>query len=85
MVSHARAFLNPQKRLIRIGTSSLLITTLLGLFFDPFRREYPDIEIVLREMRSDELSGLAGLGGIEHRFSDLVGVRCVGDRCNLFS
>jgi DNA-binding transcriptional LysR family regulator len=68
MVSHARAFLNPQKRLIRIGTSSLLNTTLLGLFLDPFRREYPDYEIILREMNMAELYRMLDQGLLDYVF-----------------
>jgi DNA-binding transcriptional LysR family regulator len=68
MVSHARAFLNPQKRLIRIGTSSFLNRTHLGLFLDPFRREHPDIGIVLREMNMAELYRKLDQGLLDYVF-----------------
>jgi DNA-binding transcriptional LysR family regulator len=51
----ARAFLKPEKRLIRIGTSPLISAHLLGLMIEPFTRQNPDVDIVLREMNIADL------------------------------
>src|SRR6266700_4667422 len=55
LVGQTRAFLHPAQRLIRIGTSPSLNTALLGLMLEPFRRENPDVDVVLREMNMTDL------------------------------
>lgn len=50
LVRQAQAFLKPDKRLIRIGTSPLVSSNLLGLMIEPFRQHNPDVDLVLREM-----------------------------------
>lgn len=56
LVQRAQAFLKPQKRLVRIGTSPLLDGRFLNLLIEPFRARSPDIELVLREMNMTDLS-----------------------------
>lgn len=55
LIQQSRAFHNPNKRLIRIGTSPLINTNLLGLMIEPFRLENPEIDLVLREMNISDL------------------------------
>ena len=56
LVQRAEAFLKPQKRLVRIGTSPLLDSRFLNLLIEPFRARSPDSELVLREMNMADLS-----------------------------
>lgn len=55
LVQQTQAFLSPDKRLIRIGTSPLVSANLLGLMIEPFRLRHPDVEVVLREMNMTDL------------------------------
>ncbi|PRC93171.1 LysR family transcriptional regulator [Solimicrobium silvestre] len=55
LVHQAQAFLQPEKRLIRIGTSPLINANLLGLMIEPFQRENPAVDVVLREMNMEDL------------------------------
>jgi DNA-binding transcriptional LysR family regulator len=55
LVFQARAFLKPEQRLIRIGTSPLINAHLLGLMIEPFKRQNNDVDIVLREMNMADL------------------------------
>lgn len=51
----ARAFLKPARRLIRIGSSPLVKSSLLSLMIEPFRTRHPDVDVVLREMNMTDL------------------------------
>ena len=55
LVHQTQAFLKPDKRLIRIGTSPLVSAKLLGLMIEPFRQRNPDVDVVLREMNMTDL------------------------------
>lgn len=50
LVHEAQSFLNPGKRMVRIGTSPLVSANLLSLVIEPFRLHNPNVEVVLREM-----------------------------------
>jgi DNA-binding transcriptional LysR family regulator len=58
----ARAFLKPDMRLIRIGTSPLIRSDLLSLMIEPFRAQHPGVEVVLREMNMADLYRMLGQG-----------------------
>lgn len=64
----ARAFLKPEKRLIRIGTSPLISAQLLGLMIEPFKRQHPDVDIVLREMNMADLYRMLDDGQLDFVF-----------------
>ncbi len=49
------AFLKPNKRLIRIGSSPLVRASLVSLMLEPFRTRHPDVDVVLREMNMTDL------------------------------
>lgn len=68
LVQQAQAFLRPSKRLIRIGTSPLVSAHLLGLMLEPFRRENPDIDVVLREMNLADLYRMLDEGRLDFAF-----------------
>lgn len=55
LVQQTEAFLTPDKRLIRIGTSPLISANLLALMLEPFRLRHPDVDVVLREMNMTDL------------------------------
>ena len=55
LVHQTQAFLKPDKRLIRIGTSPLVSAKLLVLMIEPFRQRNPDVDVVLREMNMTDL------------------------------
>jgi DNA-binding transcriptional LysR family regulator len=56
LVQQAQSFLQPDKQLIRIGTSPLVNTSLLRLMIEPFRRQNANVDIVLREMNMVDLN-----------------------------
>jgi LysR family hydrogen peroxide-inducible transcriptional activator len=56
LIQCAQEFLNPQKRLIRIGTSPLLNARFVNLLIEPFHTKSPDIDLVFREMNMADLS-----------------------------
>jgi LysR family transcriptional regulator, hydrogen peroxide-inducible genes activator len=64
----ARAFLKPEKRLIRIGTSPLINAHLLGLMIEPFKRHNRDVDIVLREMNMADLYRMLDDGQLDFVF-----------------
>ena len=64
----ARAFLKPEKRLIRIGSSPLISAHLLGLTLEPFKRQNPDVDIVLREMNMADLYRMLDDGQLDFVF-----------------
>ncbi len=51
----AQAFLSPDRQLVRIGTSPLINARLLRHMLEPFQRQHPHIEVVLREMNMQDL------------------------------
>ncbi len=55
LVQQTKAFLQPDKRLIRIGTSPLISANLLTLMLEPFRLRNPEVDVVLREMNMTDL------------------------------
>ena len=56
LIQRAQAFLRPQRRLVRIGTSPLVDARFLNLLLEPFRVKSPDIEFVFREMNMADLA-----------------------------
>lgn len=64
----ARAFLKPEKRLIRIGVSPLISPRLLGLILDPFKRQNGDVDVVLREMNLADLHRMLDDGQLDFVF-----------------
>ncbi|MFZ6745545.1 LysR substrate-binding domain-containing protein [Undibacterium sp. JH2W] len=68
-LSHqAQAFLQPKKRLIRIGTSPLISTKLMGLMIEPYRLKNPEVDIVLREMNMTDLAQMLDKGHLDFVF-----------------
>jgi DNA-binding transcriptional LysR family regulator len=55
LVQQTQAFLTPDKRLIRIGTSPLVSANLLALMLEPFRLRNPEVDVVLREKNMTDL------------------------------
>lgn len=68
LVLQARAFLKPERRLIRIGSSPLVSAQLLGLALEPFKRQNPDVDIVLREMNMADLYRMLDDGQLDFLF-----------------
>ena len=68
LVQQADAFLRPGKRMIRVGMSPLISAHLLGLMLEPFRRQNPDIDVVLREMNLADLHRLLEEGRLDFAF-----------------
>jgi DNA-binding transcriptional LysR family regulator len=64
----ARAFLKPERRLMRIGTSPLISPHLLGVMIEPFKRQHPDVDIVLREMNMADLYRMLDDGQLDFVF-----------------
>jgi LysR family hydrogen peroxide-inducible transcriptional activator len=64
----ARAFLKPGKQLIRIGSSPLISARLMGLMIEPFKRRYPDVDFVLREMNMADLYRMLDEGQLDFVF-----------------
>ena len=68
VLSEAQSFLNPEKQMIRIGMSPLVNTHLLGLMLEPFRREHPNIDLILREMNMADLYRMLNEGLLDYVF-----------------
>ncbi|MEO8384659.1 MAG: LysR family transcriptional regulator [Betaproteobacteria bacterium] len=68
LVLQAQAFLKPERRLIRIGSSPLLSAQFLGLAIEPFKRQNPDVDIVLREMNMADLYRMLDDGQLDFVF-----------------
>jgi DNA-binding transcriptional LysR family regulator len=62
LMQQTRAFLTPDKRLIRIGTSPLVSAKLLALMLEPFRAQHPFVDLVLREMNMADLHRMLDQG-----------------------
>ncbi len=69
LVQQTKVFLQPGKRLIRIGTSPLINAHLLGLMLEPFKRLHPDVDLVLREMNLADLYRMLNEGRIDFALS----------------
>lgn len=63
-----QAFLKPDKQLIRIGTSPLVNASLLALMMEPFRRQHPSVDVVLREMNMADLNRMLQGGLLDFVF-----------------
>lgn len=68
LVLQARAFLKPDRRLIRIGSSPLVSAQVLGLTLEPFKRQNPHVDIVLREMNMADLYRMLDEGQLDFVF-----------------
>ena len=68
LLSEAQSFINPKKQMIRIGMSPLVNTHLLGLMLEPFRRDHPDIDLILREMNMADLYRMLNEGLLDYVF-----------------
>ena len=68
VLTEAQSFLNPEKQMIRIGTSPLVNSLSLGLMLEPFRREYPDVDLILREMNMADLYRMLNEGLLDYVF-----------------
>lgn len=68
VLTEAQSFLNPEKRMIRIGTSPLVNSHSLGLMLEPFRREHPDVDLILREMNMADLYRMLSEGLLDYVF-----------------
>ena len=75
LVHQTEAFLKPDKRLIRIGTSPLIGANLLELMIEPFRQQNPDVDIVLREMNIADLYRMLDAGLIDFVFGSASEVK----------
>ena len=68
LARQAQAFLSPERRLIRIGTSPLVSANLLGLMIEPFRLRNPNVDVVLREMNMTDLHRMLDGGLLDFVF-----------------
>jgi LysR family transcriptional regulator, hydrogen peroxide-inducible genes activator len=68
LVRQVQAFLQPDQQLIRIGTSPLINPNLLGLMMEPFRRQHPGVDVVLREMNMADLNRMLEGGLLDFVF-----------------
>lgn len=68
LLSQAQLVLNPSKQMVRIGMSPLINTQLLGIMLDPYRRDHPKVEIVLREMNMADLYRMLDEGLLDYVF-----------------
>jgi DNA-binding transcriptional LysR family regulator len=58
----ARPYLQPDTRLLRIGTSPLIRPNLLSLMVEPFLARQTGLDVVLREMNMIDLHRMLGEG-----------------------
>lgn len=68
LVAGMSAFLNPDHKLIRIGTSPLIDARILAALVRPFQERHPDIELVLREMNMADLFDLLDRDQLDFAF-----------------
>lgn len=64
----SRSFQNPARQILRIGMSPLVNAKLLKLMIDPFKREHPELELVLREMNMADLYRMLEEGLLDYVF-----------------
>ncbi|HWF63684.1 MAG TPA: LysR family transcriptional regulator [Rhizomicrobium sp.] len=69
----SKSFLNPAQKILRIGMSPLVDAKLLGLMLDPFKRENPVLELVLREMNMADLYRMLDEGLLDYVFGVSAG------------
>src|SRR5262245_19577519 len=72
LLSAKKTFMHTAQRVIRVGTSSLVNSALLGVLLEAYRHTHPLVEIVLREINLADLYRLLD-GGL------LDSVLCVVD------
>jgi LysR family transcriptional regulator, hydrogen peroxide-inducible genes activator len=68
LVGQAKALLHPARQIIRIGTSPVLNSSLLGPMLEPFKRTNSDIDVVLREMNMADLYRMLDEGLLDFVF-----------------
>ncbi len=68
LLQQTQAFLRPDKRLIRVGTSPLISANLLALMLEPFRLQNPEVDVVLREMNMTDLYRMLDAGLLDFVF-----------------
>ena len=68
LLQQASKFLNPEQRLLRIGTSPLISAHRIGMLLEPFRREFPNVNVVLREANMTDLQRMLESGLIDFMF-----------------
>ncbi len=56
--SEANAFLNPERKLIRIGVSPLVDSRMLLSLLEPYRETHPDVELLLDEANLVDLQAM---------------------------
>jgi LysR family transcriptional regulator, hydrogen peroxide-inducible genes activator len=72
LIQQSRSYLKPDKQLIRIGISPLIDIHVMGLILEAFSRQYPEIEIVLREMNMEDLHQMLDNNQIDFIFIPAV-------------
>lgn len=82
LLKAAKSFLNPAHKLIRIGMSPLINIRLVTAVLNPFRDEYPDVDIVFKECLLDDLEQRLE----EHKidFAFLLRCKTSARRCSHF-
>lgn len=68
LVQRAEAYLQPKKRLVRIGTSPLISSAILQAIVEPFQDQNPEVDLILREMNLDDLYRMLEDGTIDFVF-----------------
>jgi DNA-binding transcriptional LysR family regulator len=51
----ARTLKSPQRKLLRVGFSQLVGAQRLGLLFEPFAKQHPDVEFIYKECALDDM------------------------------
>jgi len=73
LLLRARAQSQPNKRLIRIGTSPLISPSFLSAIVEPFQQRNPNVDLIYREMNLDDLYAMLEGGALDFVFG-AVGV-----------
>jgi LysR family transcriptional regulator, hydrogen peroxide-inducible genes activator len=73
LLARSKAYLNPEKRLIRIGTSPLISPVILKAIVEPFQRQNPNVDLIFRELNLDDLYKMLEEGSLDVVFG-AVGV-----------
>lgn len=68
LLLHAKAYFQPQKRLIRVGTSPLISPTVLKAILEPFLSQNPGVNLIFREMNWDDLQKMLHEGLLDFIF-----------------